>query len=216
MVGLYNLAIPNAVKRKVFFSFHYEDVIRVNNVRNAWKIDHPDSLENRSFYDCSLWESKRLTNPNQVKLLIQRGIKNTSAACVLIGTNTWQRRWVKYEIARSVIDGRGLVAIHLNSLRHHKTRLPNERGFNPINLMGIARRSNGSCYLCEYKPTPNGWAWFWYDDYTLSVSTPKYIRVAVNEPVSFASFTREYDFALQLGHKNIGGWIDLAAQDAGR
>jgi hypothetical protein len=31
-------------KRKAFFSFHYDDIMRVNVVRNAWKIDHPDAL----------------------------------------------------------------------------------------------------------------------------------------------------------------------------
>jgi len=31
------------VKRKAFFSFHYDDIMRVNVVRNAWKIDHPDN-----------------------------------------------------------------------------------------------------------------------------------------------------------------------------
>jgi hypothetical protein len=30
------------IKRRAYFAFHYEDIMRVNNVRNAWKIDHPD------------------------------------------------------------------------------------------------------------------------------------------------------------------------------
>src|ERR1043166_5414848 len=92
-------------KRKVYFAFHYADIMRVNNVRNVWKIDHPDSLLNRSFYDSSLWESKKLEGDEAVKNLIRTGVGYTSVVCVLIGTETWNRRWVRYEIARSVIDG---------------------------------------------------------------------------------------------------------------
>lgn len=44
-------------KRRAFFSFNFEDVMRVNAVRNAWKITHPDSAFMRSFEDSSLWES---------------------------------------------------------------------------------------------------------------------------------------------------------------
>jgi hypothetical protein len=85
MGGLYNLStLKVPVKRKAFFSFHYDDIMRVNNVRNAWKINHPDSPLNRSFYDSSLWESKQLTDPEQIKRLIREGVQYTSAVCVLI------------------------------------------------------------------------------------------------------------------------------------
>lgn len=56
-------AIAKVQKRKVYFSFHFDDVMRVNNVRNAWKIDHPDAPEMRSFYDSSLWERRQLESP---------------------------------------------------------------------------------------------------------------------------------------------------------
>ena len=62
---------PEATKRKVFFSFHYDDIMRVNNVRNAWKIDHPDNALMRSFYDSSLWESRKTEGDKSVKRLIE-------------------------------------------------------------------------------------------------------------------------------------------------
>jgi MTH538 TIR-like domain (DUF1863) len=214
--SLANLRIP--LKRKTFFSFHYADIMRVNNVRNAWKIDHPDSPENRSFYDSSLWESKQLTDPEQIKQLIRNGVQYTSVVCVLVGSETWQRRWVKYEIARSVIDGKGLLAVHLNSINHHQRLTSDVRGYNPIQLMGIARKQNGNFYLCEWQKTEAGnWAWQWYLDYSQAISIPKYMSQPMQgRPLSLASFTREYDFALQNGATNIGGWIDLAAEEAGR
>src|SRR5262245_59508082 len=111
-----NRLLNQPTKRRAFFSFHYDDIMRVNNVRNAWKIDHTDSPLNRNFYDSSHWESKKLTSPDQIKNLIREGVEYTSAVCVLVGSETWKRRWVKYEIARSVIDERGLLAVHINGL----------------------------------------------------------------------------------------------------
>ena len=69
--------------------------MRVNNVRNTWKITHPDSSLNRSFYDSSLWETRKLTESEGIKQLIRAGVLHTSAVCVLAGSMTWDRRWVK-------------------------------------------------------------------------------------------------------------------------
>src|SRR5258708_23187661 len=122
MANLYNPtllgSITTLVKRKAYFAFHFDDIMRVNNVRNAWKITHPDGALNRSFYDSSLWENKRLEGDDALKKLIRDGVGYTSAVCVLVGTETWSRRWVKYEIARSVVDDRGLLAVHINGLNH--------------------------------------------------------------------------------------------------
>ena len=46
-------------KRKAFFSFHFDDVMRVNTVRQAWRFRHPDTLLTPGFYDSSLWESRQ-------------------------------------------------------------------------------------------------------------------------------------------------------------
>ena len=62
-------AIPT--KRKVYFAFHFDDIMRVNVVRNAWKIDRPESALMRSFYDSSLWERKQLEGDDSVKRLIR-------------------------------------------------------------------------------------------------------------------------------------------------
>jgi hypothetical protein len=40
--------VAPAVKRKAFFSFHFADIMRINVVRNAWKITHPDNAQMRS------------------------------------------------------------------------------------------------------------------------------------------------------------------------
>jgi MTH538 TIR-like domain (DUF1863) len=213
------------VKRKAFFSFHYDDIMRVNVVRKAWRIDHPD---NGSFYDSSLWESRKLEGDDAVKRLIREGVEYTSAVCVLIGSETWSRRWVKYEIARAIIDGRGLLGVHLNSIRHHVTQTPHTRGYNPLDLMAVGKEqppgilSTPCYYLFEKQFLPNGigglrWVWNRYSDYTSSVPLPQWL--ADPQPGYVTPLSRNtmvYDYIADNGHQNIGGWIDNAAQRAGR
>jgi MTH538 TIR-like domain (DUF1863) len=211
-------------KRKVFFSFHYDDIMRVNNVRNAWKINHPDSLLVRSFYDSSLWESRKLEGDEAVKRLIREGVQNTSAVCVLIGSETSQRRWVKYEIARSVIDRRGLLGVHINSLNHHERLKSDWLGTNPLENIGVFKNTRGEFYLYERQITlglmlgyTNNNQWVQYQDHRQQVPLPKYLpEPTVGYVMPLSKRTPVYDYVQHMGHLNIGGWIDLAARSAGR
>jgi hypothetical protein len=228
MAGLpqipFSINPPPVTKRKAYFAFHFADVMRVNNVRNAWKIDHPDNLLLRSFYDSSLWESRKLEGDEALKKLIREGVGYTSAVCVLVGTDTWSRRWVKYEIARSVIDGRGLLAVHINGLNHHQRRTTDPLGYNPLQLLGIGRSPNGQYVLYEQRKVvmnsltnQTAWQWLPYQDYTLSVPLPPYIAAPdIGYVMPLSAGAREYDFVAGTGHKNLGGWVDAAAQAAGR
>jgi hypothetical protein len=213
-------------KRKAFFSFHFDDIMRVNVVRNAWKITHPDNALMRSFYDSSLWESKKLEGPEAVKRLIREGVCYTSAVCVLVGAETWSRRWVRYEIARAIIEGRGLLAVHLNGIRHHQARVPHARGANPLTYMAVGKVQSdiwtpAKYYLFEWKLawTTQGYQWGWgrYEDYTLPVTLPKWLSGCAPGYLSRLSlFADEYDYIADHGNQNIGAWIDRAARRAGR
>ncbi len=221
MTGLFGLYTDtNQVKkRRTFFSFHYADILRVNVVRMSGEFATKAGAPGRDiegYYDASLWETVKLTGDEALKSLIRNGVHNTSAVCVLIGTETWQRRWVKYEIARSVIDGKGLLAVHINGINHHQHRMPDERGYNPCGILGIDQSSNGNFYLVERVHRNGAWRWEAYSDYISAVPLPKYIgRPPVpGYPVRLAEVTREYDWSMN-GHQNIGGWIDMAAQHAG-
>ena len=149
--------------------------MRVNNVRNAWKIDHPNNELYRSFQDSSLWQRRQLEGDDAVKRLIREGVQYTSAVCVLAGTDTWYRRWVRYEIARAVIDARGLLTVHINSLNHHQTQAPHPRGQNPLAYMAVGKVQTNALYNPKYylfelkavfKSGQYQWEWHRYDDYT--------------------------------------------------
>lgn len=211
-------AFVKAQKRRVYFSFHFDDIMRVNNVRQAWKIDHPDAPLMRSFYDSSLWESCQLAAPESLKRLIREGVEHTSAICVLAGSQTWSRRWVRYEIARAVIDGRGLLAVHINSIRHHVSRLPHLLGNNPLAYMAVGKVQSSPFGLPLYylfELTQQGWVR--YEDHTDPVKLPPYLTdPAAGYVTLLSSGTAIYNFVSDDGHKNIGAWIDQAAQRVGR
>lgn len=113
---------------------HYADIIRVNNVRNAWK-STPRPGGQRQLFDRSLWESVQRKDPEGLRKPDRGSMAHASVVCVLVGTETWARPWVGYEIARSVIDKRGLLAVHINSLQHHQ-RSPRCAWRQPAGLHG--------------------------------------------------------------------------------
>ncbi len=205
-------------KRKAFFSFHYADIMRVNNVRKSWEFIEKDTTASLGFYDQSLWESRKRTGDDFLKQLIREGVQNTSAVCVLVGAETALRRWVRYEIARAVIDERGLLAVHINGLNHHVTKCAHPRGSNPLGSMAVGKVQANFLYLPEYylfEYTVQGWVR--YKDYTSPVKLPPYLQDPQPGYVSFLSGgTAEYDYAAQDGHNNIGAWIDAAAQRVGK
>lgn len=137
--------------KRVFFSFHYQDVIdfRANVVRKHW-ITKP----NRSaagFFDASLWEQAKRTSDLALKRLINSGLHGTSSTCVLIGTSTYLRPWVRYELMRSFKKGNLICGVHINSIRGRDGKTK-KLGKNPLEYLGVQFSDSGKkVTLCERK-----------------------------------------------------------------
>jgi len=59
--------------------------------------------------------------------------------------------------------------------------------------------------------------WVRYQDYTNPVNLPRYLAdMDVGYVRELSTGTAVYDYMNQDGHKNIGTWIDRAAQQVGR
>ena len=103
--------------KRVFFSFHYQDVIdfRANVVRNHW-LTKPDR-EEAGFFDASIWENAKKTSTIALKHLINGELKNTTVTTVLIGSETYRRRWVQYEIIKSMEKGNQILGVHVNGIK---------------------------------------------------------------------------------------------------
>jgi MTH538 TIR-like domain (DUF1863) len=208
-------------ERRAFFSFHFDDVRRSVIVRNAWKFT---GSQKNSFVDSSIWEESEAQDPETVKQIIRDGVSYTSVVCVLVGTESWLRRWIRYEIARAIIDERGLLAVHLNNIRDPNTLTTLPLGPNPLGYMAVGKVQvdvwePARYYLFERNLNMHTWqfAWVRYADYTCEVKLPPWL--ADPDPgfvTPLAPYADEYDYMAQDGHKNIGGWIDHAARRAGR
>ena len=61
--------------RKVFFSFHYQDVInfKANVVRNSWLTKN--KTNKIAFHDASIWEDAKTKGRKALQQLIDDGLK---------------------------------------------------------------------------------------------------------------------------------------------
>jgi hypothetical protein len=94
------------------------------------------------FFDASLWEDARKDGDVAVKRLINAGLEGTSTTCVLIGSQTFNRRWVTYELMRSFKRGNAILAVHVNSITG-KDRQTKPLGPNPLHYLGVVFSDSG-------------------------------------------------------------------------
>lgn len=100
--------------RKTFFSFKYEDVSRAMVVRNSWVTQ--DKLA-RGFIDAAEFEEIKRQGDDAIKRWINNQLDGTTVTVVLVGADTDKSRWVKYEIARSIELGHGLLGIDVSKIK---------------------------------------------------------------------------------------------------
>lgn len=198
--------------RRTFFSFHYEpDVWRAWNVRNSWVV-RDSGQDDRGFFDSSVFEASKRESDEALKRFLREGLENTSVTCVLAGTDTWRRRWVRYEIACSVVKGNGLLTVFIEGIRNDRQELC-AKGADPLAQMGLYRTDRG-IFLAEW----SGEKWVAYNDYKLAIPEGDLWFTAPTSTtvVQLSRHCMAYDFAAQNGRTNIGGWIETAAGMAGR
>jgi hypothetical protein len=102
--------------RTVFFSFHYQrDIWRVNQIRSI-----PNIIGNAAagFKDASLWEEAKKKGDDEIKKMINKALEGTSVTVVCIGAKTAGRKFINYEIQKSLERGNGLVGIQIHHLKN--------------------------------------------------------------------------------------------------
>jgi hypothetical protein len=188
--------------KRVYFAFDYEDVtdFRANVVRNHNLIG---GIEKAGYFDASIWEKAKRTDPATLKRLINSELEYTSTTAVLIGSGTWARRWVRYEIFKSIQRGNRVIGIHINSIPD-KNRLTKPLGPNPFDNLGLIIDTNGK----SAKPTEwNGQQWSAFQDLdTFDVS-----ERPVNERGhhwTLPYWLKTYDWIGNAGYKNFASWIE--------
>jgi len=98
--------------RKVFFSFHFKnDHSRTQQVRNM------NFLEGNSTVTANKWEEIKSSGESAIKKWIDDNMSGKSCVVVLVGSETADRAWVKYEIKKAWEDKRGVLGVHINGLK---------------------------------------------------------------------------------------------------
>lgn len=98
--------------RRVFFSFHFDDSWRANQVRMANVVA---GAEAAGFYDHSLYEEEK-RGADAIRREILSQLDGTSVTVVLIGTRTAERPWVDFEIRESIKRDNGVLGITIDHL----------------------------------------------------------------------------------------------------
>lgn len=119
---------------------------------------------------------------------------------------------MRYEIARSIIKGNGLLTVYINGVQN-AAKLTSIKGPNPLDQMGLYRTAQG-IFMAEWQAGK----WVRYSDYSLAIpegdlwiAPPKDSNVD-----QLSKHCLSYDFSSQNGRENISGWIETAAALAGR
>lgn len=181
--------------RVVFFSFDYDDVWRVNQVRNSGKFFG----EQRSgFRDKAEYEQVKRTGDAAIKNWIRNQMRGCSVTCVLIGAATSRSKWVNFEIAESIANGMGLLGVYI-----HRLRLPLQGHQGPL--------ANA---LVQPPNPPNP-----LDNHSMSSKDWFQPLIPVKASDRFKTYTWEPSGVglglLSLGN-DLGAWVDDAARRAGR
>jgi len=120
--------------RHVFFSFHHEnDIWRANQIRNANVVA---GAHVAGFFDHSEYEEANKTGKAGTRRMILKHLQDTTVTVVLIGEDTANRPWVKYEIEQSIAHKNGLLGIYIHHLKGHN-KLPSSRGAKPAVPQGV-------------------------------------------------------------------------------
>jgi hypothetical protein len=189
---------------RVFFSFHYQDVIdfRANVVRNHW-LTKPDR-EAAGFYDASIWERAKKNGNIALKRLINNGLENTSTTCVLIGSQTYSRPWVRYEILKSFKRDNHILGVHINSIKG-RDGMVKLAGPNPLEFVGVTYSKSGSTATLWEKIGEN---WVEYSEIdgssSYQVNVPEPYR---NKGYNLGNFYNIYDWQTNAGFVSFASWL---------
>ena len=133
----------------VFFSFHFE--------RDNWRVQQVlkmGALEGQPILGSQEWEQVKRRGDNAIKEWIDNEMKYKRAVVVLVGAQTANRRWVKYEVAKAWRERKPLVGIRISGLadRNRNTDAAGPNPFAELSPMPLTVRLGGGVPLY----TPRG------------------------------------------------------------
>lgn len=194
--------------RKVFFSFDWDDVWRVNQVRNSWLTK---GNSNAGFADAAEIEKVKKRTGKEIRKWIDKQLNGKSVICVLIGSKTNKSKWVRYEIEKSIEQKKGLLGILIHDLKDVEGKTDKE-GANP--LSDYNENNFGENIKNALVGGGAGWG----------LARLVFPQLAISATIFGAALAllesnddyKIYDWIEDNGFNNLGDWIEKAARQAGR
>lgn len=193
--------------RSVYFAFDYDDVktFRANVVRNSWV------MNKYKFKDSSIWEEAKEKGVKKIKELIDNCLVGTSVTCILTGSETYNRRFVRYEIVKSFAAKKGLLSVGINWIKDKNGNTKFWPGENPFEYLKFQISEDGSTiYFYEY----NG-GWVPYKDLA-STKNQHFTEDDFGKTYRFDRFFYAYSYDWNNGKDNLIHWVEKAAVQMGR
>lgn len=123
--------IVASTRHQVFFSFHYEqDARRVALIRE----NAPLPLVGNA------WERQKLNTADEIEHWIDSQMETASCTVVLIGSETANRDWIRYEIEKSWKDEKGLLGVYIHKIpdQNGQEAIQGENPFDEVKVGGCA------------------------------------------------------------------------------
>ena len=156
------------MKRRVFYSFHYDnDVFRVQQIRNIGVLEGDEPVSKNK------WETIKRGGNVAVRNWIDENMKYKECVVVLIGSKTAERPWVRYEIQKAWNDNKGLLGIYIHNLKDPKSG-GCQKGANPFDYILSSNGMPLSYYVQCHDPI----SWDAYNDIARNLSSGVEVALA--------------------------------------
>lgn len=134
--------------RRSFFSFHYlNDIWRAMQVRNSWVVR--TEKEAAGFVDAADFEKVQKEGDSAIKKWIDNQLVGTSVTVVLIGSETNQRDYVKYELQKSYSKGNGMLGIYIHNVKDSEGKT-SAKGSNQFGEIGKDQNGKSVYFSIDY------------------------------------------------------------------
>jgi hypothetical protein len=143
--------------------------------------------------------------------MINNGLDGSSVLCVLIGRETYTRRWVDYEIFEGIELGMGVFGIRIHQIPSMNIGA-DVAGQNPFDYLGYGRNQNRPGKLLPMVKYESGWKDASYQS-PITESVAPYLT-GRDKPILSSIFS-VYDWMSDNGYMNFAKWVEAAARNAG-
>jgi MTH538 TIR-like domain (DUF1863) len=123
----------------------------------------------------------------------------------LIGSETYARPWVRYEILKSFRRGNSLIGVHINGIKG-RDQLTKPNGPNPLEYVGVTFSESGDTGTL-WEKTGGNWKEYAEIDGGASYRTGGVGQQYRGNGFNLGNWYRTYDWVTNDGYNSFGAWV---------